>query len=138
VKKKSWRRAIVRAIVAVAMALLLVFMVATVCAFQAQPYPPTLCEMLLLFGTAAVIQTGAGALVAALVEYWPGWAGLAPKWKRPMIFAFCLVLPLASLAVRVLLCGALLTQDTLYLAGAAGAFAFAGSQFAHIYKLPSG
>ena len=131
---KKWRRTIM----AVAMALLLIFMVATLCAFQAQPYPPTLCEMLLLFGTAAVIQTGAGALVSVLVEYWPRWAGLPPKWKRPIIAAFCLVLPLASLGVRALLCAAAVTQDTLYLAAAAGAFAFVGSQFAHIKKLPSG
>ena len=131
---KKWRRQILAAMVV----LLTLLMVATLCAFQEQPYPPTLCEMLLLFGTAAVIQTGAGALVSVLVEYWPAWAGLAPKWKRPIILAFCLVLPLASLGARALLCGAAMTQDTLYLGAAAGAFAFVGSQFAHIPKLPSG
>lgn len=105
--------------------------------FQDQPYPPTLCEALALIGTGIFIEMALGAFVAFLVEYWPLWETLAPKAKRPILVVFCLVVPLISLGGRALLCGAVMDQDTIYLAAAAGAFAFMGSQFAHIYKLPS-
>jgi len=133
-KSRIWRKVLL----IVAILTLVVIMVVSLCGFQEQPYPPTLCEALLLIGTAVFIQTAAGAFIAALVEYWPAWEGLPPKWKRPIIFGFCLAVPLVSLVVRVALCGSVLNEDTVYLAAAAGAFAFAGSQFAHIYKLPSG
>lgn len=108
--------------------------------FQAQPYPPTLCEALELLGTVALIEVAVGAIIAAAVEYWAGWASLAPKAKRPILFAFCLVVPLGSLGLRVLFCGAAVDQNVIYLATMAGleaSAAFMGSQMAHIYKLPS-
>ncbi|HUW95111.1 MAG TPA: hypothetical protein VMW58_04945 [Anaerolineae bacterium] len=122
----------------VAVLALLVIMVATLCGFQEQPYPPTLCEFLLLIGTAAFIQIAAGAFVSVLVEYWPAWSELPPKWKRPIMFGFCLVVPVGSLLARAFLCGAGIDQDVIYLGMMAGLAAFAGSQFAHIRKLPSG
>lgn len=107
-----------------------------VCAFQEAPYPATLCEALEMMGTSAVASAATGVLVFILLEYWPAWDGLAPKWKRPIVFGFCLVVPVLSLLARVALCAAILNQDTIYLALAAGVWAFGGSQFAHIYKLP--
>jgi len=127
-----------RILALVAIVILVALLIVSLCGFQDQPYPPTLCEALLLLGTAAFIQTAAGALIAVLVEYWPAWKLIVPKAKRLVVIGFCLVFPVAALGARVLLCGAVMTQDTLYLAAAAGAFAFLGSQLAHIYKLPSG
>ncbi len=121
-------------------AVVLIFLVLAallVMGFQAVEPPATLCEALALLGTVALINMLVGAFVAALVEYWPAWEGLPPKWKRPIIFVFCLVVPLISLLARYALCGAVLNQDTAYVAFVAGLAAFTGSQFAHIKKLPS-
>lgn len=107
------------------------------CGFQGATYPLTLCGALELLGTAAVVNVLLGAFISALVEYWPVWEGLAPKLKRPVILGFCLVVPVASLIVRSALCGALVDQDSIYLAFMAGVAAFTGSQFAHIPQLPS-
>lgn len=106
-------------------------------AFQQAAYPPTLCEALGLLGTAAVVNALLGAFIALLLEYWPAWEGLVPKLKRPVVFGFCLVVPVASLIARSALCGAVIDQNVIYLAIMAGITAFTGSQFAHIYKLPS-
>ena len=97
--------------------------------------PKTLCDALVMLGTGAAISALIGVLVAVLVEYWPLWKDLPPKWKRPIILAFCLVTPLAAVAVRFAVCGLAVDQDVLYLAAMAGLVAFAGSQFAHISKL---
>lgn len=114
----------------------LVVVALSVMGFQAVEPPGTLCEALALLGTAALINVLLGGFVAALVEYWPAWEGLPPKWKRPIIFAFCLVVPVISLLARYALCGGVIDQDAIYLAFMAGLAAFTGSQFAHIYKLP--
>jgi hypothetical protein len=102
-----------------------------------QEPPETLCGALEMIGTAPIIQLAAGAFAAMLLEYWPKWKDIAPKWKRPIVFVFCLVVPVVSLLGQVATCGAVLTPDRLYQALVAGALAFASSQFAHIYKLPS-
>lgn len=97
--------------------------------------PKTLCDALVMLGTGAAISALIGVLVSGLVEYWPQWKDLPPKWKRPVILAFCLVVPLGAVAARYALCGLAVDQDVLYLAAMAGLMAFATSQFAHIPKL---
>ena len=116
----------------------LIVVALSVMGFQAVEPPSTLCEALALLGTAAFVNILLGAFVAALVEYWPRWEGLPAKSKRPIMFGFCLVVPVLALLASYVLCNAVVTQDSLYLAFMAGLAAFTGSQFAHIYKLPSG
>jgi MFS superfamily sulfate permease-like transporter len=99
--------------------------------------PDTVCGALEMLGTAPIINLAVGAFVAALLEYWPKWSEVAPKWKRPIVFVFCLVVPVVGLIGRVAFCGAVINPDEIYRALSAGALAFASSQFAHIYKLPS-
>jgi hypothetical protein len=105
--------------------------------FEEAMYPPTLCEALILLGTAVVINALLGAFIAMLLEYWPAWEGLVPKLKRPVVLGFCLVVPVLSLVARFVLCAAVIDQNEIYLAIMAGITAFTGSQFAHIYKLPT-
>lgn len=105
--------------------------------FQADVPPATLCDALALMGTSAAVGLLLGAFIAVLLEYWPAWEGLPPKWKRPIVLLFCLVVPLVSLVSRFALCAAVIDQDTIYLAVLAGITAFTGSQFAHNFKLPS-
>lgn len=131
------RTFVARLVVFVATILLAASVILLLSGFQDQPYPPTLCEALAQIGTAVFIEMALGAFIAMCVEYWPAWEGLPTKLKRPIVVGFCLVVPVISLGARGLLCGAVIDQNTIYLAAAAGAFAFMGSQFAHIYKLPS-
>lgn len=131
-------KTMLRRMLAVVAVISLIVMALSVMGFQAVEPPSTLCEALTLVGTAAVINLLLGAFIAALVEYWPAWEGLPAKSKRPIIFGFCLVVPLVSLLASYALCSGVIDQDTIYLAFMAGLAAFTGSQFAHIKKLPSG
>lgn len=110
-------------------------------AMAAQPEGPeeegALCETLASGLKSSVIGLVVGAFVAVLVEYWPAWRGFSPKWKRPIIGLFCLVVPLGSLGLGYMFCGTAIDENAVFLALAAGFAAFTSSQFAHIYKLPS-
>ena len=98
--------------------------------------PETPCEALEMLGTAPVIQIGIGAFTALLLEYWPAWKGLPSKSKRPIVFGFCLVVPVLALLGRAGLCGAEVNLQTLYEAALVGGVAFVTSQFVHIKQLP--
>lgn len=104
---------------------------------QATP-PPTLCEFLAEMGTVAMINLIVGIAMSGAVEYWPWWETAPVKWKRPIILGLCFVVPVLGLGLSYVLCGGVVTQDTIYTAIMAGLAAFMSSQLAHIRKLPSG
>jgi hypothetical protein len=102
---------------------------------------PTLCDLLAWLRTVEGVQIAApvvvGVAVSFLIETWAGWEGVAPKAKRWIIFGANFAVPLAALALTVLLCGAALTVEMIYVALAAGFVAFGSSTMAHLRKLGS-
>ena len=73
-----------------------------------------------------------GVALSYLAEYWQGYQGLEPKWKRLIFLGFCLAVPFAALGVAHLAsCPFVTWQEALM----AGILAFAAGTLAHTRKL---
>lgn len=92
----------------------------------------------------AFLQALSGPLVAAavsivlsvVVEYWPQYEALDPKWKRLIFFALSLVVPISAAFLRVALGYAPLTFDPLIWHAIWNGFGAAGiGTLAHTRKL---
>ncbi len=83
-------------------------------------------------GVSAIV----GALLSVLVEYWPAYDALAPRWKRAVMFVVCLVVPVVAAAMGVASLGWPATWEaTFWPALVAGFTAFVSSQAVHVRKL---
>ena len=86
------------------------------------------------------INIAVGILVYVLVEYWTGFEALAPKAKRLVVLALCMVIPLLATLASVVSLGTPIADwpNTWWPAIVAGAAAFSASTVAHTRDLPSG
>ena len=82
------------------------------------------------------ITAAVGVLLSVILEYWPQFDALAPKYKRLAFFVLSLAVPIAAAALGVL------TADwpagfeaTFWPALVAGFVAFASGTVAHARKL---
>jgi len=91
----------------------------------------TLVEALRYGATSAGVNAAVGVILSFLAEVWPAYHELAPRWKRLVMLALCLAVPLACTGGLWLVAGEPITLDALWAALAAGAAAFSGSQVAH-------
>lgn len=83
----------------------------------------------------AATSAGAGVVLAWLIEYVPFvgvWVQtLAYEWKRVVVLAICLALPLVALALSVQLGYSSPTPDAVFASLSAGFVAYASSQVTH-------
>lgn len=86
--------------------------------------------------TPSAVMVAVGIILSFLVEYWPKYAGLAPKWKRLVFAGLCLVVPILS-AVAGALSGVFpwSWEPTFWQAIVAGFAAFSSGTAAHVRKL---
>jgi hypothetical protein len=77
-----------------------------------------------------------GALLSVILEYWPKFGTLAPRYKRAAFFVLCMVVPLVGAALGIL------TADwpagfetTFWPALVAGFMAFASGTMLHIREM---
>jgi len=86
------------------------------------------------------INAAVGVLVFFLADNWPQFEMLAPRLKRLVVLALCLVVPLLATLLSVATLG-LPVGDwplTWWPALVAGAAAFSAATVAHTSKLPAG
>ena len=96
------------------------------------------CDALVWLQSVEGVVAGVlGVGLSWLIDYVPGFVGLAPRWKRLIILGLCLGVPLLSVLVAVWTgCFGVPSGDAIWQAVAAGAVAFSTSQIAHLPKLP--
>ena len=82
------------------------------------------------------IAVSVGIIWSVLVEYWPWFATLEPKWKRALFFGVSLLIPILAATVGCLTTGwAWNWEQTFWPALAAGFLAFTSGTVAHLRKL---
>lgn len=50
-----------------------------------------------------LVSAAVGVLLSILVEYWPAYDTLHPKWKRLVFFGLCLIVPVLAACLRGIL-----------------------------------
>ena len=89
-----------------------------------------------LLSTPNGVAAAAGVFLSWLIEFWPGYDALVPKWKRLAFFGICQVIPLAAAGLGILTAGwSVAWEATFWPAVLAGAIAFGGGTVAHTRKL---
>ena len=77
-----------------------------------------------------------GVALSIIAEYVPKFATLAPRWKRLVILAVCVAIPVAALLLAWYTgCVAQPDGEAVWQAVLAGGIAFATSQLAHTPQL---
>ena len=96
---------------------------------------PTLEQWLVWLSEPSGLSVAAGVGISWLAEYFPWWyPQLAPKWKRLVFLAACLLLSLATAFLRAQLGYAEPTIDLYWNAIAAGGMAFGVGQTVHAVR----
>ena len=95
----------------------------------------SLLEALHFCATPNGIALVVGVLLSLVAEYVPPYQNLESKWKRLVMAAASLFLPLAALLLGFLLYEQPFTPDTIWAALVAGGAAFTSSQIAHLRTL---
>lgn len=92
-------------------------------------------EFLEYAGTAVGINVIIGFLLSFVVEWFPKYEGLAPRWKRLIVVVLSFVIPVTSALVLWLTGEVELSYNVVWLALSAGFAAFFGSQVGHAREL---
>lgn len=98
----------------------------------------SLVDFLKWCATPSGITLAAGAMLSWLAEYVSLFKSLKKKWKRLVMLAASLVVPLAALGLGALFFEWPVDPETVWAAIAAGGAAFTTSQLAHLRKLGNG
>ena len=93
-------------------------------------------DFLMSFLIPDVIGVAYGWIMSFVVEHFPRWENVAPRWKRLVFLGICLILPVAAMAIA----SAFGYYDgtfvnTYWPALVAGGLAFASGTTAHTRKL---
>lgn len=94
-----------------------------------------LVQFLQYAGTAVGINAIIGVILSFVVEWFPEYDALAPRWKRVIVMGLGFVIPLTSMVLLWGLGELVFSYDVVYLALAAGFSAYFGSQVAHARRL---
>ena len=86
-------------------------------------------------GSAVGINMIIGFLLSFVVEWFPEYDGLAPRWKRLVVIVLSFVIPVCSAFALWLMGEVELSYNVVWLALSAGFAAFFGSQVAHARNL---
>lgn len=98
--------------------------------------PITWAEALQWAVSPTIIPVVTGAIVSTLIEYFPSFDALAPRWKRVVFFLISLLVPLAGAALGILTLGwTNAWESTWWNAIQAGVLAFAAGTVVHARKL---
>ena len=94
-----------------------------------------MCEFVLgLQGSA--LSAAVGVVLSYVIEWWKGYGDLSAQGKRLVFLGICLVLPMAAVAVGILMCGQSPSfVDTFWPALVAGFVAFGTGTAAHTRDL---
>ena len=94
-----------------------------------------LVQFLKYAGSAVGINVIVGFLLSFVVEWFPKYEGLAPRWKRLVVVVLSFVIPVSSAVVLWLMGEVELSYNVVWLALSAGFAAFFGSQVGHAREL---
>lgn len=94
-----------------------------------------LVQFLWYAGSAPGINAIVGFVLSFVVEWFPEYDAVAPRWKRVIVMGLGFVVPLTSMVLLWGLGELALGYDTVYVALSAGFSAYFGSQVAHARKL---
>ena len=97
----------------------------------------SLVEFLRYAGTAVGINVIIGFLLSFVVEWFPEYEKLAPRWKRLVAMFLSFVIPVVSVLGLWLVGEVAVTFDVMWIALSAGFAAFFGSQLSHARTLSS-
>lgn len=98
--------------------------------------PITWAEALEWAVSPTIIPAVVGIIISVLIEYFPSFDALAPRWKRVVFFLVNLLVPLAGVALGILTLGwANVWESTWWDAIQAGILAFAAGTVVHAGKL---
>ena len=83
------------------------------------------------------IEAAIGFLLSFVVEWFPNWETMSARVKRLVMIGICLVIPLGSKLIELLVFGGAFNDipGTWWLPFAAGVTAYISSQVAHLRKL---
>lgn len=95
----------------------------------------SLVEFLRYAGTAVGINVIIGFLLSFVVEWFPEYEKLAPRWKRLVAMFLSFVIPVVSVLGLWLVGEVAVTFDVMWIALSAGFAAFFGSQLSHARTL---
>ena len=124
-----------RAMVVLALVILLAVLAAPVFAQDSQI--PTF-DVWLTALSGPLVAAAVGFILSWVVEWFPAYEKLAPRVKRIVFLAVCLVVPIVAVTVRGLLGYASWTFDPLYWHALWNGFiAYGVGNLAHIRKLPA-
>lgn len=90
-----------------------------------------LVQFLEYAGTAVGINVVIGFLLSFVVEWFPRYEGLAPRWKRLVVAVLSFVIPVVSVVALWVMGEVQLSYNVVWVALSAGFAAFFGSQVAH-------
>jgi hypothetical protein len=94
-------------------------------------------EFLKWASTPGGIPVIVGVLLSVLIDYWPAFKGLLPKWKRAVFFGLSLAVPLLAAGLGIVTLGWPATWiETFWPALVAGVMAFGSGTLSHLPKLP--
>jgi hypothetical protein len=85
--------------------------------------------------TGPAIGAAVGILLSILADYVPRFNALDPKWKRLVMFGFCIVVPCVGVGGLVLLGAEPSTVESWWQGVLAGVTAFAASTLRHTPQL---
>jgi NhaP-type Na+/H+ or K+/H+ antiporter len=102
----------------------------------AQSEIPTFDSWLIL-ASGTLVAAIVGFLLSWVVEYWPKYNSLKPRYKRLSFLGMCLIVPILAATLRGLLGYAAWSFDPLYWHALWNGFAaFGVGEIAHTRKLP--
>ena len=94
-------------------------------------------EFLGYMGTVGGINVIVGFILSFVVEWFPVYEALAPRWKRLVVMVLSFVIPVLSVAGLWAMGQVVVSVDVVWLALSAGFAAYFGTQVAHAKELSS-